>query len=225
MAHENEGFISLYRSILRWEWYNDIPTCRLFIHLLLTANYKDARSKGRAIRRGQCLTSIKKLAKETGLTFQQTRTALEHLKSTNEITSVSNPQGTVITVKNYVLYQRATCLATNDQQTTNIRSNKRPTHDQHTTSNKDNKEKREKKIPSLSRLSLPVYGEFKNVHLSDAEIEKLRAVSASYLKYIEALSGHKESKGAKYKNDYATLRNWIRRDEKKEEHDDDQERY
>ena len=33
------GFILLHRSILRWEWYGDLNTARLFIHLLLTVNY------------------------------------------------------------------------------------------------------------------------------------------------------------------------------------------
>ena len=36
----NEGFILLHRSMLRWEWYGDGNTARLFIHLLLTVNYR-----------------------------------------------------------------------------------------------------------------------------------------------------------------------------------------
>lgn len=37
------GFILLHRSILRWEWYGDLNTARLFIHLLLTVNYEPQR--------------------------------------------------------------------------------------------------------------------------------------------------------------------------------------
>lgn len=40
------GFILLHRSILRWEWYGDLNTARLFIHLLLTVNLRAAAVAG-----------------------------------------------------------------------------------------------------------------------------------------------------------------------------------
>ena len=76
------GFILLHRSILRWEWYGDLNTARLFIHLLLTVNYEPQRWQGIAVERGQRVASLAKLADETGLTVKQVRTALEHLKRT-----------------------------------------------------------------------------------------------------------------------------------------------
>lgn len=130
----NNGYIALYRSLLDWEWYNDIPTRCLFIHLLLTVNFADARVHGKTIRRGQLLTSLRKLAEGTGLSIQQTRSALEHLKSTCEVTSTPGPKGTVITVKNYIKFQQATHNGTSKQHSTNTLS----THCQHTTSNKNN---------------------------------------------------------------------------------------
>jgi hypothetical protein len=33
------GYIKLYRSLLKWEWYDDSNVFRVFMHLLLTANY------------------------------------------------------------------------------------------------------------------------------------------------------------------------------------------
>lgn len=136
--NENRGHVAINRSILEWEWYKDINTCRLFFHLILTANYVGARARGRLIRRGQRVCSLQTLASETGLSIQQARTALDHLKSTGEVTSVASPQGTVITVKNYDKYQTPTSLSTSNQQTTNKHSNKRSTNDQQTTSNKNN---------------------------------------------------------------------------------------
>lgn len=136
--NENRGHIALHRALLDWEWYGDINTCRLFVHLLLTANYSGAKVKGRMVRRGQRLCSLQALASETGLSVQQARTALDHLKSTGEVTSAASPQGTVITVKNYDKYQSPTSLSTSNQQTTNKQSNKRLTNDQQTTSNKNN---------------------------------------------------------------------------------------
>ena len=51
------------------------------------------------------MTSLKHLSEETGLTLQQTRTSLQHLISTKEITKQSSSKNTVIIVNNYEKYQ------------------------------------------------------------------------------------------------------------------------
>ena len=76
------GFIKIDRGILDWEWYSDINTTRLFIHLILKANWKDGRFQGVKVPRGSLVTSLPTLAEETGLSLQQIRTAEKHLKST-----------------------------------------------------------------------------------------------------------------------------------------------
>ena len=99
------GFVVLHRRILGWEWYKNTNTTMLFIHLLLKANFAEGRFEGRGIARGQLVTSLSSLAEETGLTFQQVRTALAHLLSTGEITSKRFRHGRIITVRNYAQYQ------------------------------------------------------------------------------------------------------------------------
>ena len=129
------GFIKIYRSFLDWEWWDDINTFRLFMTILLLANWKDKRWHGKVIPRGSFWTSIESLSKKSGLTFQQTRTALDKLISTGEITSEVTNEGRLITVANYEFYQSAdesvTSEITNDstskQQTNNKRPNKRVT--------------------------------------------------------------------------------------------------
>lgn len=70
---------------------------------------------------------------------------------------------------------------------------------------KDNKETRHK------------YGEYKNVLLSDTDLEKLKAEFPNdYEERIERLSAYMASKGAKYKNHLATIRNWAKKDAPKE---------
>ncbi len=54
------------------------------------------------------------------------------------------------------------------------------------------------------------YGEFSNVKLSDEEYQKLS--DQSLLDYIERLSIYLSSTGKKYKNHYATILNWSRKD-------------
>lgn len=55
-----------------------------------------------------------------------------------------------------------------------------------------------------------IYGEFKNVKLTDEEYEKLK--EADLLPYIERLSSYIASKGKKYKSHYATILNWSRKE-------------
>lgn len=102
------GWINLHRKIFGWEWYSDINTCRLFIHMLLKANWQEGKFRGTTVPRGSFVSSISKLAEETGLTNDEVRTAISHLISTNEITKQSTNKYTVFTVVNYNLYQDAT---------------------------------------------------------------------------------------------------------------------
>ena len=101
----NAGFILLYRQITEWEWYQNPNTFRVFLHCLLMANFVDGRFEGQDIKRGQFVTSLQSLAKQTRLTIQQVRTALDHLKSTGEITDRSTSKYRVITVVKYDSYQ------------------------------------------------------------------------------------------------------------------------
>lgn len=55
-----------------------------------------------------------------------------------------------------------------------------------------------------------IYGEFKNVKLSDEEYEKLK--DKNLLPYIEKLSSYIASKGKKYKSHYATILTWSRKE-------------
>lgn len=59
------------------------------------------------------------------------------------------------------------------------------------------------------------YGEYANVLLTDAEMEKLQNEIPNYETYIERLSSYVASKGVKYKSHYATIRNWYRKDKEK----------
>lgn len=126
------GWIKLHRQILEWEWYAENNTFRVFMHLILKANHKEKRYKGIELKSGSVITSRDILALETGLSVQQIRTALDKLKSTNEITITTSPKGTIIQVVKYEKYQ----LATNDI------TNEQPMNNQQVTIN--NKEKKEK---------------------------------------------------------------------------------
>lgn len=132
-------YIKLSRNILNWEWYENINTCRLFIHMLLKANWKDGKFEGKVIPRGSFVSSLPKLAEETALTIREVRTAITHLKLTGELTCKSYSKYTVFTVKNYCLYQ--TSDIQNDIQATG----KRHSNDILTTTIEEKKEVNNKK--------------------------------------------------------------------------------
>ena len=103
-----DGWIKLHRKFIKWEWYDDINTKVLFLHLLLTANHEQKQWHGVTINRGQVLVGRKKLSKNIGLSEQQTRTSINKLKSTNEITTKSTNKYTIITIVNWDEYQKQT---------------------------------------------------------------------------------------------------------------------
>lgn len=116
-------YVKISRKILEWEWYTDVNTKVLFFHILLKANWKNGRFQGLDIPRGSFVTSYQSLADETGLTVMNVRTAIKHLKLTQEITVNQHSKFSVITVKNYAAYQTANTVAnsqlTGNQQATN----------------------------------------------------------------------------------------------------------
>lgn len=120
-------YIKLYEQILSWEWFQHPNTLALFIYLLLKANYCDREYQGKIVKRGQLVTSLPKLATGTGLTIRQTRTALEHLKSTGEVTDESSNQNRIITIVRYDAYQNATDDVTGKRQANDRRVDRQTT--------------------------------------------------------------------------------------------------
>ena len=100
-----DGYIRIYRKMTEWEWYKDYKTLVIFLHLLLLVNWKPGRFMGREVPAGACVTSIRHLAESTGLSVKSVRTALEHLKKTDEIGIETANRFTMIFVKNWGKYQ------------------------------------------------------------------------------------------------------------------------
>ena len=145
------GFIKVHRKLVQWGWYQDYVVKDLFLHLLLTANFRESEWMGRTIKKGQVITSNKHLAEELGFSVQQVRTALNKLKSTGEITSEATNKFTVITVVNWEKYQvfeisetsETTSTATNEQQTSNIQATNEQQQLKNVKNNKECKEGKE----------------------------------------------------------------------------------
>lgn len=129
IKNEKKGFIKLYRSLIDWEWFDDVPTAHLFVYCLCRANYENVVWQGKRIKKGSFVTSLKKLSIATGLSIQQVRTSLNKLKMTKEVTHQSTKQNTVITVLSFADYQESNTQITHNQHTINTPSNKQITTD------------------------------------------------------------------------------------------------
>lgn len=93
---------------------------RVFLHLLLSANVEDHDFQHVTIHRGQVATSYEALANALGLSAQNVRTAIAHLKSTGELTSNAYSKFQVLTIVSWDLYQcELTGKLTGNQQATN----------------------------------------------------------------------------------------------------------
>lgn len=107
----NEGYIKLYRRMMKWGWYTDTPTKCVFLHLLFLACYEPCYFKGVHLEPGQAVSSIRQIATDTGLTVKQVRTAINHLKETQEVAQSPYGKFSVFTVNNYNDYQ---CTGTDE---------------------------------------------------------------------------------------------------------------
>ena len=202
------NYIRLYRKITNWEWYSDGNTMRVFLHLLLTANWKDGRYRGFEIPRGSTVIGRKALAKTLKISEQEVRTSLFHLQSTNEITMKSTNKFTIVTLVNYDNYQ---VFANESNQQNNQQSNQQLTNNQpttnHTRINKESNNENNENIEDAD--SKRAYGVRGNVYLTQDELEEMqRLYPNKWRDMIEHMSFYKSSSGKRYANDFDTMMMW-----------------
>ena len=217
-----DGWIKIYYKIKEWEWYGDPNMVAFWIHLLVSANWKEKKWRGKTIKRGQLLTSRSRLADETGLSEQQTRRCLSNLQESGEITYETTNKNTLITICKYENYQceepirQPANQPTTNQQTTNGQ----PTNNQQTTTTKEsnniNKLKKEiKKDGGYNapprEMGLEAYGILHNVMLS---AQQHRTLSETFGQSetdtaIDELSCKLADGTFDSRNHYATLHYWL----------------
>jgi len=190
-------YIKLSRKLMDWEWYGNINTCRLFIHMLLKANWKDGKFEGKVIPRGSFVSSLPKLSEETALTIREVRTAISHLKTTGEVTCKNYSRYTVFTVENYCSYQTSDTL--NDRQVTD----KRHSNDIITTTIEEKKEI--KKVRNNNIFVPPTV-----LEVADYCVERKNNVDAEAFVNFYTANGWVQGKGKPIKDWKAAVRTWER---------------
>lgn len=80
-----EGYITIERKLLEWQWHDRPDMVSMFLHLLLKANWEDTAWHGMTIKRGQLVTSLSSLSLLTGLSIKRVRNCLIRLEECESI--------------------------------------------------------------------------------------------------------------------------------------------
>lgn len=162
------GWLGIMREIKNNAYYKEPLTIRLYLHLLIDANFVDAPWKGELIKKGQKVTSIENLSLETGLTIKQVRTALEKLIKGKYLVKKATNKYTLLTLVEY------------DIITYNVNDEYRPTANQRQTngklkatieeSNNINKEKN-KELKRVSNKNSLSHFDFLNLNFNKEVLE------------------------------------------------------
>ena len=102
---EKTTFVKFDRNLLKWRWFQHPKTLAVWIWLIMKANVEDHDFEKETIHRGEVATSRRRISADTGLTEREVRTALEHLKSTGEVSVRIRPKYQVISIPEYSKYQ------------------------------------------------------------------------------------------------------------------------
>lgn len=127
-----KGFIKLPRSLLSEKWASNPQSLSVAVHLLAMASLEDKLYNGARLGRGQVLTSVRKLAKISGLTERAVRTALRTQQATHFLTQQVTHRFTIITICKFDIYAGKVGASDTVSDTLNAQQ---PTH-----INKNNKE-------------------------------------------------------------------------------------
>lgn len=175
------GYIKLHRKLLNWEWIENPNVLSIFVICLLKANHKANTWQGIEVPAGSFITSYEKLSAISGLSIKQVRTALDKLKKTGELASKSTSRYSIISIKNWELYQ----LEGKQMGSQLGKQVGSPVGSQRAT-NKNDKEyknirnKEEEEEESAAEILKNWYGsEYRNVHLTDKEYQKLLGITLS----------------------------------------------
>ena len=200
IGDELMGYIKIDRKILDWEWWSDVNTYRVFTYCLIRANWKETKFQGVDIPRGSFVTSLANLAKFTNLSVRQVRTALEHLKSTGELTIIRHSKFSVVIVNNYIQYQDT------DNQADNQMTQERQAIDTEATTEEEyiKNNKKDKKLIKHK------YGDYSHVRLTDDEYKRLVADYGedALIAGIKNVDEYCQKKGKTYKDYNLVLRDW-----------------
>ena len=205
----NQGFIKLHRNVIDWEWVGDAQVFKFFFLVCVLANYKEGRFQGRTIKRGQLVTSYRRLAELISMSQSTIERCIKCLTSTGEIEVESFSKYTIITICKYDVYQSvSTSVLSGDTLHNTLYDTL------HDTQSSDNQRKEEKKERKNSLAHSVRVSEFSSPSLDDVksyanERGASEILADDFYDFYES-NGWKVGKNA-MRNWKASFNGWIRR--------------
>ena len=201
-----KGFIKLPRSLLSEKWASNPQSLSVAIHLLAMANIEDNKLyNGARLGRGQVLTSVRKLAKISGLTERAVRTALRTQQATHFLTQQVTHRFTIITICKFDIYAGKVGASDTVSDTLNAQ--------QSTHINKNNKENKNNTY-SIEEILLSVEDNWRSIIEQWLQYKKdsgkpyrsARAVQC-FITHLRKISGNNTSTAASMVSE-AMANNW-----------------
>lgn len=115
-----KGFIVIDRAIDEWRWRDNSVALGLWLHILLSANWRSGWFSGHEIPRGSFATSMRRMAEDTGLSEKTIRKWLKRFEEDQQIELRGMNRFTIIKVINYAKYQDY--IADNETERSELRS-------------------------------------------------------------------------------------------------------
>jgi len=223
VEHEEEGWISLYRCLLKKAiWKISTPEQKvILITLLLMANHKEKewawQGEKFKVPIGGMITSLKNIKKNAGknISFQKIRTFLEKFQKYGFLTNESTKTGRMIIIENFKEYQ-GIYRKINKDDNKQVTNNQQTGNKQVTTNNNDNNDNKLPKKTDTKKIKKLIqkkkYLDF--VLLAEGEYKKLtdKVGKEKTDGWISKLNNHIGSVGDKYKSHYYTILKWIQKE-------------
>ena len=220
------GYILLSRKIINSQIIDKPPEyLKVWIYLLAKANFTESNN----LKRGQGFVTFSELQEllSYNVGYRKEKpsrnkiwTIVEWLRNTHEadneadtnlpmIETTKVTHGLIYNIVKYDVYQSPDLYERDGES-----NNEKTTKQQRSRQQPNNKYKNDKKDKKDNK---DIYGEFKNVKLTQDELEKLKSKFPDYQDRIEKLSNYVASTGKRYSSHYATILNWSRKEEPERE--------
>lgn len=217
-----DGWISLHRKTLDNPIVcKDSDHLAVWVYLLLNATHTkyDVLFKGKRItlQPGQLITGRKSISEKINVDEYKVQRILKTFETAQQIAQQTTAQNRLVSILNWDSYQQSAqqnaqqvhndCTTSAQRLHTNNNVNKG-----NNVNNVNNSEG-----PHDPKVKKHKHGEFKQVLLSDSEVESLKEKLGEQVmhEYIRRLDEYIGSKGASYKSHYLTILKWHRDDENK----------
>ena len=183
-----QGWLKIHRKILDNFLWEDRPFSRgqAWIDLILIANHEDKTTifNGNVveIKRGQKMTSLRKLSDRWGWSITKTKKFLEVLQSEKMLTYKSNSKNTVYTIVNFNNYQEKQEYKNNTKITQKENRNKTEKNQKETNKN-DKNDKNDKNIfnnLSNDKLFVPLIEKWNELPDTISKISTLKKDTQRY---------------------------------------------